>query len=211
MADQNLIPSINASGRFEALAPFDGVVDTTKYYTVEALHTIHEMESKKLDLYTLVFAPVGVQSADYQTVLSRAKADGAIIVGLLDRTGAEIYVPTTYLKAFPLTDGVAYERMCLVADLGPCPPSMKDTVAQVQSHMRSYILDAIGVNATVRLGTIPTIGYVSAQQATAYETTRKNAITDSNNDVAKIKNLTALLADRDAYIAELEARITVGP
>lgn len=207
MADLNLIPSMNASGRFEASAPFDAVVDTAKYYTVEAMHTIHEMESKKLDVYTLVFEPVGVLKDDFPTVLARAKAAGAIVVGLMDRTGAEVYVLSTYLVAFPLTNGVSYERMCLVADLGPCPPTMKETVAQVQSHMQQYILDTIGVDATVRLGAVPTIGYVSAEQAAVYETTRKNKITDSNNDVAKIKNLTQMLADRDTYIALLESKL----
>lgn len=207
MADQNLIPSINASGRFEAAAPFDVVVDTSKYYTVEALRTIHEMESLKLDLYTLLFKPVGVAEADFQTILARAKSAGSIVVSLLDRSGVATYVLSTYLVSFPLTDGVSYERMCLVADLGPCPPTMKDTVAQVQTHMQQYILDTIGIDAQVQLGTVPTVGYVSADQAAAYENTRKNNITNSTNDVAKIKDLTQQLADRDTYIASLEAKI----
>lgn len=207
MAEQNLIPSLNASGRFEASAPFDVVVDPTKYYTVEALRTIREMEGLKLNLYELIFKPIGVQEADFKTVLDRARGAGAIVVCLLDRAGVETYVLSTYLTSFPLTNGVSYERMCLIADLGACPPSMKDTIAQVQTHMQQYIMDTIGINSKVDLGTIPTIGYVSADQAAAYETTRKNNITNSTNDVAKIRDLTQQLADRDTYIASLEAKV----
>jgi hypothetical protein len=207
MADQNMIPSMNAAGRFEAAAPFDQIVNQSTYYTVEATRTIHEMEGAKLDLYSLVFAPVGVTAEDFPTVLKRAKDSGAIICALLDRNGLPVYVPTTYLTSFPLVDGVSYERMCMIADLGPVPPSMALAMQQVLDHTKQYITATLGVTSTVRLGTIPTVGYVSQSQADAYENTRKGLITDASNDVAKVKTLTASLANKDTYIAKLEGQL----
>lgn len=211
MSEQNMIPSMKAAGRFEALAPFDTVVDTSKYYMVEALRTIHEMESLKLNLYELVFKPVGVTEADFPLVLSRARTAGAFICSILDRNGVAVYVPTTYFKSFPLTDGVSFERMCAVVDLGPCDPSKKDLVAQCTDHFKAYVLATLGIDAVVNLGTIPTIGYTSREQADAYERARIDKITDSGNDVSRIRALEALLVSKDAYILELESQIPVAP
>jgi hypothetical protein len=205
MADQNMIPAINAAGRFEAAAPFDQIVNQSTFYTVEATRTIHEMEGAKLDLYTLVFAPVGVTPEDFPVVLKRARDAGAIICALLDRNGLPVYVPTTYLTSFPLVDGVSYERMCMIADLGPVPPSMAQAMEQVLDHTKQYIQATLGISSVVRLGTVPTVGYVSQAQATAYENTRKGLITDTSNDVAKNRALTLKVASKDAYIAKLEA------
>jgi hypothetical protein len=205
MADQNMIPAINAAGRFEAAAPFNQIVNESTYYTVEATRTIHEMEGAKLDVYSLVFAPVGVTAEDYPTVLKRAKDAGAIICALLDRNGAPVYVPTTYLTSFPLVDGVSYERMCMIADLGPVPPSMAQAMQQVLDHTKQYIKATLGIQSAVRLGTIPTVGYVSQDQADAYENTRKGEITDASNDVAKVRALTQQAANKDVYIAKLES------
>lgn len=207
MAEQNLIPSIKAAGRFEALAPFDTVVDVNKFYSVEAVRTIAEMEGLKIDIYTRVFKPIGVAETDFQTVLTRARNLGAVVVTLLDRGGIPTYVLSTYFKSFPLVDGVSYERMCLIVDLGPCPPKMREVISQATEHIKSYILDNTGVNSTVQLGTIPTMGYVSGQQADAYEATRKSKITNSNNDISRIRELEALLIKKDDYIARLEARL----
>lgn len=203
----NLIPSINAAGRFEAIAPFDQVVDTSKFYTVEALRTITEMEGLKVDLYDLMFRPIGVLESDYPTIISRARSAGAVVVSLLDRLGAPTYVFSTYFKSFPLTDGVAYEHMCAVVDFGPCPPGMSDTLAQFMAHIKDYALSTIGVDSTVKLGTIPTIGYVSREQAEAYENARRTKITDSDNDQAKIHQQDQEIQKLKTYITHLESKV----
>jgi len=209
MADlsQNLIPTLRAAGRFEASSPFDSVVNLATYYSVEALRTIEEMEAMKLNLYSLVFAPVGVKEEDYSSVLERARAAGSVVVVLTSRNSAPVYVLSGYFKSFPLVDGVSYERMVLVADMGACPPGLKDALEQVRTHMSSYIADTVGVEATVQLGTVPTIGYVSAEEARIFENTRLNKVKQGDNDVAKLKRLEAEAVAKDAYIVQLETRL----
>lgn len=211
MATNNIIPSIDSRGRFEAEAPFDRVVKPENYYTVEAIRNLHEMEALKLDLYTLVFQPVGVSVEDFPTVLERARLDGAKVLSLLDRADTATYVLTTYLKSWPLVDGVSYERMVIVADLGPCPPSMKEVLAESIQHFKDYIEANVGITTTVTLGTIPTLGYVSQDQYIAYENTRKGKITDSGNDVARIRKLEEERVKDKAYILELEAALARRP
>lgn len=205
--DKNLIPTLKSAGRFEANAPFDKVVLPSTYYTVEALRTIPEMQALKLNLYELLFAPVGVAEADYNAVLQRSQASGAVVVVLTNRFGPPVYVLSTYFKSFPLVDGVSYERMCLIVDLGPLPPTMKDALAQVQTHVKDYVLSVVGLESEVKIGTVPSIGYVSRQDADIFEQTRKNKITDGDNDIAKLKKAQADLIKAQAYIAVLEAQL----
>lgn len=207
MATNSIIPAIDARGRFEAEVPFDRVVKPENYYKVEAIRNIHEMEALKLDLYSLVFQPVGVSAEDFPAVLQRARDSGAKVLSLLDRADVAVYVLTTYLKSWPLVDGVSYERMCIIADLSACPPSMKEILAKEMQHIQDHIEATVGISSTVTLGTIPTMGYVSRDQYLAYENTRKARITDSGNDVAKIRALEASNAKKDAYILELEAAL----
>lgn len=207
----NLIPSINASGRFEALAPFDRVVIPSTYYTVEALRTIPEMQALKLNLYALVFQPIGLAEADYPAMLARAQSEGSIIVTLTNRLGPPVYVLSTFFKSFPLVDGVSYERMCMILDFGAVPPTLKDAMAQVMTHCQEYTKATLGLESQAKLGTIPTIGYVSAADAQLFENTRKNLITNGDNDIAKINDLQAKLVKRDAYIVELETKLGIPP
>jgi len=211
MPSNNIIPSIDARGRFEAEAPFDTVVKEDVYYTVEAIRNIHEMEALKLDLYTLVFKPVGVAAEDFSRVLETARKSGAKVLSLLDRSDVATYVLTTYLKSWPLIDGVSYERMCAIVDFGPCPPGMKDVLAKEIEHIKSHVEATIGITTTVTLGTIPTLGYVSADQAAAYENNRKGKITSNTNDVARARELEALIVKKDAYILELETALSKRP
>lgn len=209
MADlsQNLIPSLRAAGRFEASAPFDTLVKISTYYSVEALRTIEEMEAMKLNLYALVFEPVGVKEEDYSQVLERARAAGSVVVVLTSRSSAPVYVLSGYFKSFPQVDGVAYERMVLVADLGACPPALKPALEQCRSHMSAYIADTVGIEASVQLGTVPTIGYVTAEESRVFETTRLNKIKAGENDVARLRTLEAEAVTKDAYIVQLETRL----
>ena len=208
MPSNNIIPAIDARGRFEAEAPFDTVVKPEVYYKVEAIRNIHEMEALKLDLYTLVFQPVGVGVEDFPLVLERARTSGAKVLSLLDRSDTATYVLTTYLKSWPLVDGVSYERMCIIADLGACPPSMKEILAQEIQHFKDHLAASVGLDdVTVTLGTIPTLGYVSQDQYIAYENTRKGKITNNNNDVAKLRAAQEQKVKDDAYILKLETAL----
>lgn len=211
MAIGNLVPTINAEGRFEALPPFNTVVNPSKSYRVDGLDTITKLEVEKANLYELMFKPVGVSETDYPVLLKRARDAGAIVVTLLDRYNAPTYVFSTYFKSFPLVDGVIYEQMCMVAYLGPCHPNMKEEVQQVLTHTKQYILAHLGIDATVSLGTIPEVGYTSQEQSDAYENTRKLKITDSSNDITNLNDALLQVQKWQDYAKRLEAMLPAQP
>ena len=97
--------------------------------------------------------------------------------------------------------------MCLVVDLGPCPPSLKDVLAETIQHIEDYVSAYVGVETKTKLGTIPTPIYVSKDQYEAFERTRLNNITNSTSDLAKIRELKDQLVKKDAYIIKLESMI----
>lgn len=205
----NIIPSTYASGKFEAAAPFDRVVNPETFYTVEAIRTIPEMQGLNINIYSRVFKPVGVEETSYQQFIDEAVSRSAVVISLIPRTGPPVYVLSNYLKSFPLVDGWSYERMCLVADLGALPIDMKEALAQAQEHFKQYIIAHYGIEANVQLGTVPVIGYTSQFEHETMERVRKNKITDTGNDVATINSLETQLAASHAYVKELEARLGV--
>ena len=207
MTDTNLIPEIHAAGRFEAIEPFNKVVDVDTYYTVEAIRTVQEMEGLKLNLYEILFKPIGVSEDDFVTVLSRAKAAGHVVVTLLDRHGKRSNVLSGYFKSFPMKDGVSYERMCLIVDLGAIPPSMNAVLLETQKNIQDLVEDTVGIKSNVRLGTVPTPSYVSREQYEAFERTRKETIKNNDSSVARIRELETALVKKDAYIQRLEQMI----
>lgn len=209
MAEKNIIPGMRAAGRFEAIAPFDRVINPATFYTVEAVRTIPEMQGLNINIYSRVFAPIGILEADYQTYIAAAVANDAVVISLIPRVGAPVYVLSTYLLSFPLVDGFTYERMCLIADLSALPIDMKPALEQAQQHFQDYVLAHYGIQTTVRLGTVPVVGYVSEFEHKTMETVRANRITDSGNDVATIRNLEAQLVTAQAYIKDLETRLGV--
>lgn len=207
MAIGNMIPTMNSQGRFEALPPFDTVVDVAKTYTVEGLDSIKKLEVEKDDLYTLMFQPVGVSIDDYPLLLRRAREANAVVVTLHDRYNVPTYVFSTYFKSIPLIDGVIYEQMVMVASLGPCHPKMKEEIQQVLAHTRQYILNHLGIDATVSLGTIPEVGYTSQEQSDAYENTRKLKITDTSNDISRLNEALLETQKWQDYAKRLEGML----
>lgn len=207
----SIIPSMKAAGRFEANPPFDRVVMPATFYTVEAIRTIPEMQGLKIDVFTRVFKPVGVTEEMYPEILQRAIAEDSMVISLIPRIGQPVYCLTSYLKSFPLVDGFSYERMVLVADLGALPLDQKEALGQAQEHMRQYILSTYGIESTVQLGTVPVIGYLSKDEHDTLELVRKNRITDATSDLVTANQLREQIVAKDAYIAQLEAKLGVTP
>lgn len=208
MSTLNVVPSYHAAGSFTANNPFNLVVKPEIYYTIEAIRSITEMQGMNLDLWSLIFQPAGILQTDYQSYIDNINSvTGAAIVVLIGKDGSRVYVPTTYLASFPLVDGVSYERICIIGDCGACPPALADELTDTLTHFQNYLAAHVGINATFKLGTIPTIGYVTAAQAAVNEATRKNAITNTSNDVTTIAEQTTTISGLQAYVAQLEAKV----
>lgn len=205
----NMIPNLRAAGKYVANAPFDIVVDQNIFFTAEAIRTIPEMQAlKNFDLFEKIYAPAGYTAETYQTQVMADIADNAAIIALTSRGRAPVYVPSTFLKSFPLVDGVIYEHLALVTDLGACPPSMKDKLNNAIDHINNYVKACIGIKEpNTRLGVIPTRGYVSREQATLWENSRQLQITEEPSDAVRLAEALKQNSELRTYIQELEAAL----
>lgn len=209
MADNNVIPALRVTGRFEASEPFSRVVDSNTTYTVEAIRTVGEMQGLNINIFQRVFVPMGIEEPEYLTLLDKIVKDGGVIITLLPRKGAPVYVVSTYLTSFPLVDGFLYERMVIIGDLGALSSDMKPALEEAQQHFKTWILEHYGINSTVTIGTVPVIGYVSQFEHETLETARQNRITDNRSDLAKSLALEQQVLQQQIYIQQLEARLGV--
>lgn len=201
----NNIPSIRAAGKYVVSGPYDKVVDPSVFYTAEAIRTLPEMQALKLNLFELVFQPVGYDQAGADAEISKAIADGAVVVALTSRGRAPVYVLSTYIVSFPVANGVIYERLGVTVDLGPCPPSMKDRINTLVEHINEYVKGAFGIeNPNATIGTVPIRGYVSKDTAEAWEKSRQLRITQEPSDTVQVEMLKKENAELKIYIASLE-------
>lgn len=202
---QNIIPQLYAAGSFEANAPFDSVVNPGTFYTVEAIQTPSELQGLKTDLFKVIWEPAGVTKENYQNQLAELIAVKGAVIVLTAKNKQPVYVPSTYIKSFPLVDGVIYERVCIITDCGSVPPAFKDVLNSAIDHFNNYMKDNYGLeNPNTVLGTISSRGYVTKEQAAAWELTRQNAIKDNPSDLIRLETALKVNAQQAAYITELE-------
>lgn len=204
MNDLNPIPAPWASGQFDAISPFDIIVDKKVYYTTEAVRTIPEMQAAKVDLYKLVFQPVGISKDDSLIFINELLEAKAVIVTLTAKNNNTIHIPSTFLKSFPLVNGTVLEQFAIIAYLGACPPDLKNKVLDTIDHINDYIKHQLGVNPQTQLATLPTKSFISKEQAVAWEKTRQESITNHDSDIARIVQLEEEIRRKDAYILQLE-------
>lgn len=205
---QNVIPALWAAGSFEAIAPFDQIVDPKVFYTVEAVRTVGEMQADKEDLFKLVYQPAGILEANYQTLVDSLIQDKGVIVSLTSKNKPVIHIPSTSIKSFPLVDGVIYERLCAIIDYGAVPPTFKDVINSATDHFANYVKDKLGIqNVRINLGTVQTRGYVPKEVAAAWEQTRQSVIKGNPSDLINLETANKKVLAQAAYIAELEAAL----
>jgi hypothetical protein len=113
-----------------------------------------------------------------------------------------VYVPSSYLAAYPDGGGIPYRVMILSANVGAIPDSLD--LSPIQQKIQDDITAILGVTATVRVSAVSNVMLLDSATAQALEAARQANITDNTTDYSKLVQMTA---QRDAAlqkIAELE-------
>lgn len=203
----NVIPSIYAQGSYTAKEPFENIVDPEVYYVAESIRTVAEMRSMNLNLHKLIFEPVGIDLGTGLSYLDECEKMNGAVIKLTSSGNIPIYILSNRLASFPVVDGVKYERMALIVDLGAVPPGMKTVLEEAKVDIKDYVLSKVGVDNEVKVGVCPTKGYVSGDQAEIFENTRLNKIKNSQSNTQLISSLQEESVKKDAYIQALEAKV----
>lgn len=204
----NVIPQIGASGSFVAITPFDKICDPKYMYRVEAIRTVDELNIAKVNTYLLVGEPVNMSSEDTASLMEQLDQVNGVVVTLIAPGLPTLHIPSTYFKSFPLIDGVVYERLCFIVDLGAVPPSLKDELKTFQTYLKDQTSAITGIeDPEVHLGTVPTKSYVSKEQNQVFENTRRAAISKNPSDAIRVKQLEEQQIIDRKYIAVLEEQL----
>lgn len=202
-----LAPSLGAQGAYTVQAPYDTLVNPNLIYTCKGIRTIDDILAAGFDPYATYYSPGGtaVDKTKYQDDVN----NGVVIVSLLSSSGQMVYVPNSYITAFPAPGGVAYSVMALAVKLGALPTSLDLT--SVKQKVSDLILNTLGVNGDVTEMQISAIETISSDAAKTAEAARLALVTDNGSDWAKYLAAKTALDSANQKIAALEQWIKAHP
>jgi hypothetical protein len=100
----NITPPINATGVYTLKAPWATVPDTV--YTCIAVRYYKDLILQGVDIAAQYYLPMGLTADDYTTDLN----NGAKLITLTAAGEPTIYVPDSYIAAYPDLSSVGYNR-----------------------------------------------------------------------------------------------------
>ena len=196
-----MTPALGAKGLYQLRAPWT-IAGNTTIYTCIAIRSLDDFVDRGVDVLSKVYTPVQLDA----TALAADRTEGAMIITLASPNRPYIYVPDTYIEAYPTLDGVAYSHAVLSVDLGAIPDGLD--LAFIKAQIQGVVEDSFGIiDATVNEHVAPSSGYVSQSQHQALETARNAAINNRETDRSQVLKLQVTVAAQAQKIQELEAII----
>lgn len=189
----NKTPPLNAAGVYTLIAPWATTENTT--YTCIAIRSYQDLLQHGVDIVSTYYTPNGLGVTQYQADL----AAGANLITLVSANQPTIYVPDTYIQAYPDLSNVAYSNVILSCQLGPLPDTLD--LSYLMQQLAALVSDTIGIEPTVNMHVSPSTQVVTATQAASMETARQAAITNRTTDRAQVLELQAQLAAANQLIA----------
>lgn len=141
--------TVNTSGKFELITPFEAKPNVT--YTVSAIREFSDLYIRGIDVYRQYYVVEGIKNGTEINgkvfeFSEEAKLKPTIIT-LEGNDDTVIYVPSTFVKSYPIKNDVPYSRLILSADLGMLPDSVK--LEAILDDVRELIIARFGVLANV--------------------------------------------------------------
>lgn len=189
-----LTPPIGTKGRYTLSPPFETVPSLA--YTNIAIRSFKDIEELGEDVFATYYEPMGLSDSIYQ---ADARA-GTLIITLDDGNGTFIYVPDSYIAAFPNMGDITYNHVVLSISMGALPSYVP--LDNLKQQISTLVSDSIGVTNKVEEHIAPSRGVVTPEQHELAEIARTAAITMRSNDRA------LLLEERKKRI-EIEEKYNV--
>jgi hypothetical protein len=189
-------PPLHAKGVYTLRTPWSSIGDTL--YECIAIRSIDDFVERGENVYNRFYAPKGLTQTEYNDDV----AQGVHIVTLQSTTSVTIFVPDTYIDAFPDLTSVAYKRIVLSLELGPLPDTVD--LAHLKASVGAVASDITGVEAVVIEHVAPYAGVISADQHALNEASRLAAISNRTTDRARVVQQQVVIDAQTARIQALE-------
>lgn len=195
---ERTIPPIGTRGVYSLKAPW--TTQPTVLYSCAAIREFVDLENLGTNVYETYYLPYSVERNTYE----RDRRNNEVIITLVSDTESPIYVPSSFIAAFPDLSYRNYQHIVLSASVGPLPDYIDLTFAKAQ--MASALSDVIGVEPAVHVSVAAMSGVVSPDEHEALEAARQAAIANRTTDRARVLELqqqNASLAQRLAILEQI--------
>lgn len=193
MAD--MLPLIGAKGVYKLNAPFDkDLLPNNVAYTCIAIRQLRDVTAAGGDPFNDYYVPKNLDSS----VFTRDLANGVSIVTLQAEDNSVVYVPSSYLAAYPDGGGIPYRVMVLSINLGAVPDSLD--LSPISAKIASDVKNIVGVDSTVRALAVSNTRLLDTATAQNMENARQANITDNTTDWSKYQQA---VAERDAALQKV--------
>ena len=200
-----LLPEIGATGVYQLNIPFATALVPGVRYTCRAIRKLNDFTVLGVDPFETYYAPAGLSKAKYETDF----ADGVCIVSLQSGVGKWVYVPSSYIKSFPNSNGIKYSVVVMGVSLGAIPDSM-DT-SSLQALVSDVVYGALGVQPTFKNVVVSAPMVIPSEDHLALEAMRVSNLTIRETLGAKITRLQAEKAALQFKLSELEQWVINNP
>lgn len=194
----NVIPPNGTKGRWEVKAPW--TVRPGTLYTLGAVRFFVDIENNGVNVFETYYGPMGLSREEFNA----DKRAGVSMLTLLSDTESPIYIPSSYVTAYPSLDSVAYHHVVLSASCGALP--VTTNLEFLQTQVANVISDTIGVTPEINIGVVPLLSVVTPIQHETNEAKREAAIGNRTTDYARLaeeQQKNALLSQRLAVAEQI--------
>jgi UDP-N-acetylglucosamine transferase subunit ALG13 len=188
-----VIPTVGSSGYFKLQAPFNTIILENELYTCQAIRRISEYLANNEDIKTDIYDKYQIDEAIYKEHVE----EDIFIISLQAQVGQWVYVPVSYILAFPEVNGIPYRTVGIGISL-PAFPADKDFSALI-TDLQNLITDRLGTACIVRVTETSKTLLVTREKHDEL-TTERNVIIDGS--VTDRSRYNKLLIDHQDVLAQ---------
>lgn len=134
-----MLPPIGTSGIYKLGGPFGTLLQVNMAYRCEAQRRIADLVEAGIEPYEEFYQKYNLSREQYNLDLLNQVS----VVSLVSEAGHWVFVPSSYILAYPDINGVAYRVMVLALEIGSIP-NYRD-LSGLKSVLQEVCRDTLGV------------------------------------------------------------------
>ena len=178
-------PSIGDSGFFKLKAPYSVLVADETLYTCQSIRTINDFIAAGESVYEKFYLPLSVSVDQYQQDL----VDNVYITGLQAGTGEWVFVPSSFIEAAPISNGVKYIPVVVGISLGAIQDAFN--LEAIIAQFKDIVINTLGVTPEVKGVVVGSAKWMTNEEHELLEAARKEKISTSTSPIILSQYLSA--------------------
>jgi hypothetical protein len=198
----SITPNIGAQGVYTLAAPFAALVIPNITYTCRAIRKLEDIIGSGEDPYETYYKPFNLSKEDFLRNLN----NNDCIVSLQSSAANWIYVPSSYILAYPSGAGVKYQAMMIGVSLGTIPSSIN--LSNLETEIKDLVYHSLGVEATTKQVVVSADLLIDNDTSETLETIRNNRKVIKESSALTIARQASEITTLQTKLSELERFIT---